>query len=221
MLKFGTLGAARITPNALIYPCMNEPNAFIACVAARDRGRAEEFARAHHIGTVCDSYEEVATHEKINALYNPLHIPAHREWTIMALNAGKHVLCEKSFASNAAEAEEMNQVAKDTGLVVMDAFHYRYHPVFRRAKEVYDSGALGDVESIAASFHIPVTDPTDIRMNYELGGGVTMDIGCYPISWIRHLSGLEPDRVQASAEVSIAPHAAAAKTSQPRDLRSC
>ncbi len=201
MIRFGTLGAARITPNALIYPCMNEPQAMISCVAARDRARAEAFAEAHHIRTVLDTYDEVATHEKITALYNPLHIPAHHKWTIMALNAGKHVLCEKSLACNATEAAEMRDVARAQNLVLMDAYHYRYHPVFIRAKEIYDSGVLGDIETIATTFQIEVTDETDIRMNYELGGGVTMDIGCYPISWVRHISGLEPDRVQASAEV--------------------
>ena len=201
MIKFGTLGAARITPGALIYPCMNEPNAMVRCIAARDRTRAEGFAKHHHIREVCDSYEQVVTHEKINALYNPLHIPAHHKWTIKALEAGKHVLCEKSLACNTTEAEEMNQAAKNKDLILMDAFHYRYHPLFIRAKAIYDSGSLGNIESISATFHIPVTDPTDIRMNYELGGGVTMDIGCYPVSWVRHITGLEPESLQATAEV--------------------
>ncbi len=201
MIRFGILGAARITPAALIYPCMNEPNAFIYCIAARDRQRAGDFAKHHHIRHVCDTYEEIVTHERVNAIYNPLHIPAHHPWTMKALAAGKHVLCEKSLACNASEAEEMNQAAKDAGLVLMDAFHYRYHPVFQRAKAIYDSGVLGDIESIYAAFHIPVTDPSDIRMNYELGGGVTMDIGCYPISWVRHLTGEEPDAIEAGAVV--------------------
>jgi predicted dehydrogenase len=201
MIRFGTLGTAQITPSALIYPCMNEPSAVVAVIAARDRARAEIFASAHHIRTVCDSYEEVVTHPDIDAVYIPLHIPAHRHWTIKALKAGKHVLCEKSFACNAAEAAEMNVVARDTGLVAMDAFHYRYHPLFSRVKEIYDSGELGDIETISASFHIPIRGSDNIRLNYELGGGVTMDIGCYPISWIRHLTNSEPLVVSAKAEV--------------------
>ena len=201
MIRFGVLGAARITPAALIYPCMNEPLAHISVIAARDRDKANAFAAAHHIGTVCDSYLDVVGHEKINALYNPLHIPAHHPWTIAALNAGKHVLCEKSLACNADEAREMNRVAKDQGLVLMDAFHYRYHPLFARMKEIVSNGELGTIASIDAAFHIPVTDPDDIRMNYHLGGGVTMDIGCYPISWVRHLAGTEPTVVSATAEV--------------------
>lgn len=201
MIRFGVLGAAQITPAALIYPCMNEPLARILVIAARDREKAPAFASAHHIRTVCDGYLDVVSHEKINAVYNPLHIPAHHPWTIAALNAGKHVLCEKSLACNANEAKEMNQVAKDKGLVLMDAFHYRYHPLFARMKNIIDGGELGSIESIDAAFHIPVTDPDNIRMNYHLGGGVTMDIGCYPISWIRHLAGTEPIVVSATAEV--------------------
>lgn len=202
MIRFGTLGAARITPRALVYPCIDEPRARIHCIAARDRDRAEQFAAAHHIPEVCDSYDAVVGNEKINAVYNPLHIAAHREWSIKALRAGKHVLCEKSFASNAAEAEEMAAVAAETGLVLMDAFHYRYHPVFMRAKEIYGSGELGDIREIRGAFHIPVpVDAGGIRMDYSLGGGVTMDIGCYPISWVRHISGEEPIEVDARAEV--------------------
>jgi predicted dehydrogenase len=83
----------------------------------------------------------------------------------------------------------------------MDAFHYRYHPLFARMKDIVANGELGTIASIDAAFHIPVTDPDDIRMNYHLGGGVTMDIGCYPISWVRHLAGTEPTVVSATAEV--------------------
>ncbi len=199
MIRFGTLGAARITPAALIYPCMNEPAANITVIAARERSRAEDYARAHHIRHVVDSYDEVIAHEKVDAIYNPLHIPAHKHWSMAALEAGKHVLCEKSFACNEAEARAMHALGEETGLVLMDAFHYRYHPLFARCIEIVESGKLGAIRQIDAVFHIPVTDPADIRMNYELGGGVTMDIGCYPISWVRHLTGLEPETIEANA----------------------
>lgn len=199
-MQFGTLGAALITPRALIYPCVDEPGATIYAIAARDHARAEGFARWHRIPKVFDTYDEVVTHAKVDAIYNPLHITAHHEWTLKALAAGKHVLCEKSFASNAVEALEMAEAADRADLVLMDAFHYRYHPVFIRAKEIYDSGELGEIRKVSGAFHIPVTDPTSIRMIYELGGGVTMDIGCYPISWVRHITGLEPETVKAEAE---------------------
>jgi len=180
---------------------MNEPHAQISVIAARDRSRAEAFAAAHHVPAVCDTYDEVVRHESINAVYNPLHIPAHKPWTLAALHAGKHVLCEKSLACNADEAREMNELAKSSELVLMDAFHYRYHPLFKRMKDIVVSGDLGTLQSIDAAFHIPVTDPQDIRMNYHLGGGVTMDIGCYPISWVRHLAPTEPVVISAVAEV--------------------
>ncbi len=201
MIKFGTLGTARITPRALVYPCIDEPGAFISVVGARSRVRAEAFAHHHGINHVVDDYASVIAHEKINSVYIPLPITAHHEWTIKALRAGKHVLCEKSFAANAREAEEMAAVARETGQVLMDAFHYRYHPIFHRAREIYESGLLGTIREVSARFHAPVIDPGDIRMQYETGGGVTMDIGCYPISWVRHLTGDEPVEVTAVAEV--------------------
>lgn len=200
MIRIGTLGAARITPAALIDPCKNNSNAQITVVAARDRSRAEAFAQEHGIPNVVDGYDDVINHPDIDAVYNPLHIGLHHEWTIKALKAGKHVLCEKSIASNAREAQEMAAVAKQTGLVLMDAFHYRYHPCFIRAKEICDAGVLGDLSEIDAVFHVAGHLPGDIRTLYETAGGVTMDIGCYPISWVRHLTGEEPVKVTAQAE---------------------
>jgi predicted dehydrogenase len=201
MIRFGTLGTANITPRALINPCIDEPRARVYAIAARDFDRASAFAHHHHIPKVLRDYTELVNYDRIDAVYNPLHITAHHEWTLKALHAGKHVLCEKSFASNAAEAEDMAKCADETGLVLMDAYHYRYHPIFIRAREIYLSGVLGEIRHVDAAFHIAVTDPTSIRMNYALGGGVTMDIGCYPISWVRHITGLEPDEVLAEAEV--------------------
>ena len=202
MIRFGTLGTANITPRALVYPCVDEPRAIIKVIGARSRKRAQEFAKYHHIRHVVDGYTEVVTNDKINAVYVPLPITAHHEWTIKALRAGKHVLCEKSFASNAREAIEMAAVAEESGLVLMDAFHYRYHPIFIRAMEIYSSGALGPIHEISAAFHIPVPpDRNNIRMQYKTGGGVTMDIGCYPISWVRHITGEEPVDVTAETEV--------------------
>jgi len=202
MIKFGVLGAAKITPRALVYPCLDEPKAFISVVGARSRDRAAGFAVHHGIATVVDDYASVIAHQNINSVYIPLPITGHHEWAIKALNAGKHVLCEKSFAANATEAQEMAAVADKTGLVLMDAFHYRYHPIFIRAKQIYDSGMLGVIREVNAAFHIPAApDPDDIRMNYKTGGGVTMDIGCYPISWVRHITGSEAEEVKAVAEV--------------------
>jgi predicted dehydrogenase len=204
MIRFAALGAARITPRALIYPCLDEPRASVYTVAARERDRAAAFAAHHNIVSVADDYAQAIEDPTVDAVYIALPITAHHRWTLEALSAGKHVLCEKSFACNAAEAQEMADAAVRAGRVVMDAFHYRYHPLFLRAREIYQSGALGRIQEINATFHVPVNDPDDIRMNYATAGGVTMDIGCYPISWIRHLTGLEPVSVAARAETGPA-----------------
>ncbi|MCH2213259.1 MAG: Gfo/Idh/MocA family oxidoreductase [Fuerstiella sp.] len=204
MIRIGILGAARIAPGALIDPCADEARAEVHCIAARDRGRAEQFAVEHGIPVVHNDYNDVISDPVIDAVYNPLPISLHHEWTIRALRADKHVLCEKSLSANAREAAEMATVAEDTDRILMEAFHYRYHPVFHRAKEIVDSGMLGQLRSIDAVFHIEITDPEDIRMIYETGGGVTMDIGCYPISWVRHITGEEPIDVTAAAETGAA-----------------
>ncbi|NJN51365.1 MAG: Gfo/Idh/MocA family oxidoreductase [Gammaproteobacteria bacterium] len=199
VVRFGTLGAARITPAALIAPCAQDVRAQVHCVAARDRTRADAFAHKHGVAVVHASYDDVVDDPDVTAVYVPLPITDHHVWTIRALEAGKHVLCEKSFASNAREAQEMADVARATGLVLMDAFHYRYHPVFMRARQIVASGMLGSVRTVEARFDVPIVDAKDIRMIYETGGGVTMDIGCYPISWCRHITGEEPDAVAAQA----------------------
>ncbi len=200
MITFGVLGAAAITPRALIYPCVDEPQANILAIAARDRARAEKTAEWAGIRDVVDDYQAVIDHPDCNAIYIPLPITAHHEWTLKALDAGKHVLCEKSMAANGTEAQEMADAARAKGLVLLEAFHYRYHPCFIRAKEIFSSGVLGDVETIEAGFCMkgPPRE-TDIRMQYETGGGTTMDLGCYPISWVRHLMDDEPVEVTATA----------------------
>ena len=198
-VRFGILGVARITPRALTRPADYQRDVGLYAIAARDKRRAESFAAHEAIRFVVDDYQAVIDHDSVNAIYNPLVISLHMPWTLAALEAGKHVLCEKSFALNADEAATMAAMGKETGLVVMDAFHYRYHPMFIRAKEIVDSGLIGDLVHVEGAFHIPVNDPDNIRMQYELGGGVTMDIGCYPISWIRHLTGEEPTVTKATA----------------------
>src|SRR3954469_7325218 len=127
-VRIGILGAARIAPNAVIKPAPNVQDAQIVAVAARDRSRADEFASKHGIPTVHDSYTALIANPNVDAIYNPLPNGLHAEWTIAALAAGKHVRCEKPFTANAKEAEDVAVVADRTGLVVMEAFHYRYHP---------------------------------------------------------------------------------------------
>jgi predicted dehydrogenase len=200
-LRIGTLGAARITPGALVKPARNVADAEVVAVAARDRGRAEAFASKQGIPRVIDSYEALIADSEIDAIYNPLPNGLHAEWTIAALEAGKHVLCEKPFTANAKEAEDVAAVAERTGLVVMEAFHYRYHPLAARMREVVTSGEIGTIERIDTALCFPLPKFSDIRYQYDLGGGATMDVGSYTVHMARLLSGEEPDVVSAQAKL--------------------
>ncbi len=142
-IRIGVLGAAAIVPLALTNPAQSVPEAQILAIAARDPKRAYKFAQKHHIPRVHQTYSALLADHDIDAIYNPLPNSLHAEWTIKALKAGKHVLCEKPFSSNAAEAEEMARVAGETGLVLSEAFAYRYHPLTARVKQVIMSGELG------------------------------------------------------------------------------
>ena len=175
-LRIGTLGAAGITPAALMEPAKENAESTVTAIAARDRVRAQQFANDHEIESVYDHYDDVIADDSLDVIYNPLPISHHLEYTVKALRAGKHVLCEKSFALNAREAEEMHEVAQETGLVLIEAFHYRYHPIFQRALEIVESGVLGNLEHIDARFVVGTPNTENIRMHYETGGGATMDI---------------------------------------------
>lgn len=197
-VRFGVLGAARIAPKALIDPARKIPMVEVVRVAARDRGRAEAFAAAHGIAGVSDSYADLVAADDVNVVYNPLPMSLHAEWTIAALRTGKHVFCEKPFASNAAEAAEMVRAAEEEGLVLAEAFHYRYHPMFERILAEVASGRIGTVERVEGRFNVPIAKP-DIRWDYSTAGGSLMDLGCYPMSWVRHIVGEEPTVVSAEA----------------------
>jgi predicted dehydrogenase len=201
-LRIGVLGAARITPQALIKPAANVAGVRIAAIAARDASRAQRFAQKHGIPTVHQSYDALLSDPNIDAIYNPLPNSLHCVWSIRALEAGKHVLCEKPLASNAAEAEEMAAAAQRTGRLLFEAFHYRYHPLAARARAIVDSGVLGRIRHIETDMCIPLPIPGNIRYRYELGGGATMDTGCYAINLLRYLAGAEPEVVSAEARLS-------------------
>ena len=202
-IRFGTLGAANITPNALTQPASRNADVAVVAIAARDRARAEAMAEKEGVEHVVDDYQAVIDHPDVNVVYNPLPISHHHEWTLKALAAGKPVLCEKSFAMNEREAIEMAEAADKAGLLLIEAFHYRYHPVFLRALEIYHAGSIGELVRLTGRFHVGLGDrdmPRDsIRMIYETGGGATMDMGCYPLSWMRHFTGEEPEVTSAEA----------------------
>lgn len=198
-LRIGILGAAKIAPMALIRPARFVPEVTITAVAARDEAKARAFAGKHGIGRVHPSYDALLADPEIDAVYNPLPNGLHCEWTIRALEAGKDVLCEKPLASNADEAARMGEAATRSGRMLMEAFHWRYHPLAARMKEIVDQGELGPVRHLEAHMCVPLPSAKDIRYSYALAGGATMDLGCYTISVIRYLAGAEPEVVSASA----------------------
>jgi predicted dehydrogenase len=198
-VRIGVLGAAKIVPEALTHPARTVPEAQVIAIAARDPKRAGTFAHKHHITRVHQTYNDLINDPGIDAIYNPLPNSLHAEWTIRALRAGKHVLCEKPFSSNAQEAEEMAKVAQETGLVLSEAFAYRYHPLTKHVKEIIASGELGKIQHIDAQFCFLLPSTHNIRFKYELGGGALMDCGCYPVSLIRHIAEAEPTVERARA----------------------
>ncbi|MFN8542851.1 MAG: Gfo/Idh/MocA family oxidoreductase [Candidatus Binatia bacterium] len=201
-LRIGVLGAATITPMALVRPARQVPAVAIVAVAARDPARAAAFARRHGIPRVHPSYAALLADPEVDAVYNPLPNALHGAWTIPALRAGKDVLCEKPLAANAEEAEVMARVAAETGRVLMEAFHWRYHPVAARMRAIVDSGELGTIRHVEGTMCVPLIRPGDIRYRLDLAGGAMMDAGCYAVSWVRHLAGAEPEVVSAEARLS-------------------
>ena len=200
-IRIGVLGAAAIVPMALTYPARSVPEVQVIAIAARDPKRAQNFARRHHIPIVYPTYNDLLADPDIDAIYNPLPNNLHAEWTIRALKAGKHVLCEKPLASNAHEAEEMAKAAHETGLVLSEAFAYRYHPLTTQVKEILSNGELGKIKHIDAKFCFLLPSTNNIRFKYELAGGALMDCGCYPVSLIRFLAEAEPTVDRADARL--------------------
>jgi predicted dehydrogenase len=185
MLRIGVLGTARIAARALIEPARQVPSATVTAVAARDADRAATFGLQHGIPGAYGSYDELLAAPGIDAVYVPLPNSLHAPWTLRAIDAGKHVLCEKPFTSNAAEALSVAAAAERSGLVVMEAMHYRYHPLVRRMTALLADGAIGVPSHAQAWTCWPVEDPGDIRYDYGLAGGALMDGGCYAVDCLR------------------------------------
>ena len=200
-VRIGVLGAARIAPPALIKPAKQNADVVVAAVAARDQARARAFAVKHGIARVHDSYAALIADPDLDAVYNPLPNGLHGRWTRAALAAGKHVLCEKPFTANAAEAREIADLAAKSGRVVMEAFHYRYHPLTLRVEQIIASGELGKLRRVEAALCFPLPKFSDIRYDYSLAGGATMDAGCYAVHMARTFGGSTPEVVSAQAKL--------------------
>lgn len=191
--RIGLLGASRIAPPAVIQPAEKRDDTVVSVIAARDPARARGYADTHNIEMIADDYGVLATHHAVDIVYNALPPSEHLEWSIKALEAGKHVLCEKPFAMNAREAQVMVDAAEASGCHLIEAFHYRYHPLFDRVLGLIQADTIGPLTHVHGVFNAPIpANPGELRHEAKLGGGALMDLGCYPTHWVRTVAGEEP-----------------------------
>jgi predicted dehydrogenase len=189
-LRWGLLSTARINDKLL-----ESGGAEFVAVASRDPRRAAEYAREKGLARAHGSYEDLLADPDVDAIYNSLPNALHVPWSIRALEAGKHVLCEKPMSRNPADVERAFDIAEREGLVLAEAFMWRHHPQLAKARELIAEGAIGTVLLLRAAFSYPTPDAGNVRMQRELDGGGLMDVGCYCISGCRALAGAEPERV--------------------------
>ncbi|KAG0253081.1 hypothetical protein DFQ27_007692 [Actinomortierella ambigua] len=209
-LRIGILGAARITPNSLILPARTLSSIVVVSVAARDHAKAIEYAKKWDIPTTHASYQELIDDPTIDCIYNPLPNSLHFAWTKLALEAGKHVLLEKPATSNADQARELFALAKAKDLVLLEAFHYRFHPaslyfrdlVLNHAKD--NKHPIQKITAILTFFSI--YPATDIRYQYDLAGGALMDMGSYTINAIRYFTDSNVESIEETLPTSIKPN---------------
>lgn len=203
MIRIGILGAAKIAPKAVIVPASRRTDCKVVCVAARDGDKAKAYAGEHGIPEWEASYEALIARRDIDLIYNALPPHRHMDLTIAALEAGKAVLCEKPFAMNAREARAMTEAAARTGRPLVEAFHYRFHPMFADILRQVNEGAIGKLCAIRAEFSVAIKyRPGELRHDPALGGGALMDLGCYALHWARTVAGTEPEVKSASVRLS-------------------
>jgi predicted dehydrogenase len=190
-LNWGLLSTAHIN-RALIGPLNTSRRTRLLAVASRSQASAEAYAREWNIPRPLGSYEALLADPEIDVIYNSLPNHLHVKWTVKALRAGKHVLCEKPMALSLAGMDEIISVARETGKVAAEAFMYRHHPQTLKVKEIIDSGAIGSLQFIRGAFAYTITRLDSYRLDPGMGGGSIWDVGCYPISYARTLVGAEP-----------------------------
>ena len=196
-VRWGILSVSGHYALRVHQPLSSLPGARVAAIASRDSERAAKAAVRFGAERSYGSYAELLADPAVEAVYIPLPNNLHREWTEKALDAGKHVLCEKPLAMDAAEARAMARHARGKGLLLMEAFMYRFHPQWIRAREIVACGEIGKVRAIHAWFSYDNADPSNIRNRRETGGGALYDIGCYAVSASRWIMGAEPERALA------------------------
>lgn len=207
-VRFGILSSANIGVKAVAPAILASANSRLLAVGSRDVQRAADLYAFAPDVAVYDGYERVLQDPAIEAVYIPLPNGLHAKWTIKALQAGKHVLCEKPLGATLDEAREMAALAQEKGLILMEAFMYRFHPQIVWALEQVRAGVIGAVRQVRASFTIDIREQEEnIRLQPELAGGSLMDVGCYPVNFCRAVYGRPPvaiaARVQTAGPVGV------------------
>lgn len=197
-VRWGVVGNAAIARSKVIPAMQRAVNCEVLAIASRDADRAAEAAGSLGIARPYGSYDALIDDDDVDAVYIPLPNSMHAEWTLKAAAAGKHVLCEKPLGMNEAEAIGMVEGCRRAGVLLMEAFMYRLHPLWVTVRELVTTGRIGELLAVQAFFSYTNTDPANIRNIAEYGGGALMDIGCYPINVARMMFGAEPTDVQAA-----------------------
>ncbi|MBN3849584.1 Gfo/Idh/MocA family oxidoreductase [Paraburkholderia sp. Ac-20342] len=195
-IVWGVLGTAKIN-DKVVVPMHAAAACTVKGIASRTAGKAQAAATKYGLSTAYDSYEALLADPEIDAVYIPLPNHLHMEWAIRCVEAGKHVLCEKPIGLNAEQAERLIDARDRTGRYIQEAFMVRTHPQWIKVRSLVEEGAVGDLMAVTGAFTFYNVNPHDIRNNVEIGGGGLLDIGCYPITTSRFVTGREPTRVAA------------------------
>jgi predicted dehydrogenase len=200
-VRIGILGASSFAPTTMIDPAKDNRDVVVAAVGARDQPSADEFAAKYGIANVYGSYEALIDDPDLDAIYVLVPTSMHGQWTKAALAAGKHVLVEKPFTANAAEAQEIANLAAKSDRVVMEAIQFRHHPLTRRVEEIIASGELGTLRRVEVTLCVLLPTFKGNCYNYALGGGAMMDAGSYVANMARTFGGSTPEVVSARAKL--------------------
>ena len=203
-IKWGVLGNATIARKCVIPAISKSSNGIVHALASQHPQNAESLADEHNITHLYPRYESVLEDEHVDAVYIPLPNHLHKKWTISALNAGKHVLCEKPLACNADEVMEMANVASKNGRHLMEALMYRFHPRSLHIRQMIRNGEIGSLRFVRVSFCFHIGEKNNIRLKKKMGGGALLDVGCYGVSVARWLMGENPEKVQATSHYNSA-----------------
>lgn len=203
-VKWGILGNAEIARVCVIPAMQKSRNGKVHALASRSPERARQVAAENNIARVYGDYDDLLSDPEVDAVYIPLPNHLHHPWTLRALRAGKHVLCEKPLACDAREAQEMVSVAADAGLLLMEGIMYRFHPRSQRIKEIAANGSIGTVRLVRSAFCYPMDKELlesgqNARLKPDMGGGALLDVGCYSVSVARWFLDAEPTQLQAQA----------------------